>query len=302
MWAAEEIDRLLGAEADVVRARFGIEPDGNAPDDPHGEFAGRNILYTAAAVDDIARARGTSAAALAQSLSHARQRLFEARSERPRPHLDDKILTAWNGLMIAAFARAAPSGARHDAGCRGEPGRGRIVPCAARGARLPSFERACGTSRRGGCSGGTATARRRSTAYAEDYAGLVFGLLELFEADGDAAWLEWALRLQERQDELFWDEAEGGWFGTTGATRRSRCASRRTTTAPSPAASSVAVHNLLRLAHLTGDRAMRLAHRADLHAVCAANRVDGARGSHDAGRAVRLACRHPADRRVRRTS
>ena len=255
VWAAEEIDRLFGAEADVVRARFGIEPDGNAPDDPHGEFAGRNILYTAAAVDDIARARGTSAAALAQSLSHARQRLFEARSERPRPHLDDKILTAWNGLMIAAFARA-----------------GRVVPAmmpdaeasrAAAASYLRSARRAASflRARMWDESQGRLFRRYRDgeaaiEAYAEDYAGLVFGLLDLFEAEGDAAWLEWAVRLQERQDELFWDEAEGGWFGTTGRDPSIALRLKEDYDGAEPSASSVAVHNLLRLAHLTGDRAM----------------------------------------------
>ena len=70
--------------------------------------------------------------------------------------------------------------------------------------------------------------------YAEDYAYLIFGLLELFQADGDPAWLDWATTLQARQDELFWDEQDGGWFSTTG--QRSDaccCVSRRTTTAPS---------------------------------------------------------------------
>jgi len=97
----------------VAKARFGIRPGGNAPHDPQGEFEGKNILYAAASVEDIARAAGQPAESVAAALVRARRRLFEARAGRPRPHLDDKILAAWNGLMIAAFARAARVVAAH---------------------------------------------------------------------------------------------------------------------------------------------------------------------------------------------
>ncbi len=256
VWEAQEIDVLFGAEAGVVRARFGVEAEGNAPNDPHGEFAGKNILYNAAAVDDIARARGTSAEAVAQSLLHARQRLFEARSERPRPHLDDKILTAWNGLMIAAFARAGRvvPAMMPDAG----PGRAAAASYLRSARRAASFLR----ERMWDESQGRLVRRYRDgeaaiEAYAEDYAGLVFGLLDLFEADGDAAWLEWAARLQERQDALFWDEANGGWFGTTGRDPSIALRLKEDYDGAEPSANSVAVHNLLRLGHVTGDPAMR---------------------------------------------
>ena len=66
------------------------------------------------------------------------------------------------------------------------------------------------------CCAAIATATPTIDGYAEDYACLIFGLLELFQADADPAWLEWAITLQRRQDELFWDEADGGWFSTTG--------------------------------------------------------------------------------------
>jgi uncharacterized protein YyaL (SSP411 family) len=81
----------------------------------------------------------------------------------------------------------------------------------------------------------------------------VFGLLELFQADGDPAWLEWARALQQRQDELFWDEVSGGWFGTTGQDASVLLRMKEDYDGAEPAASSIGVLNLMTLAHLTGD-------------------------------------------------
>src|SRR5438876_3318972 len=107
LWRADEIDALAGEEAAIVKLRFGIAPKGNAPIDPQQEFVGKNLLYVARSVDDIAQQTGKSASEIVDALNRTRVRLFQARLERPRPHLDDKVLTAWNGLTIAAFARMA---------------------------------------------------------------------------------------------------------------------------------------------------------------------------------------------------
>jgi hypothetical protein len=92
--------------------------------------------------------------------------------------------------------------------------------------------------------------------YAEDYAYLIFGLLELFQADGEPSWLEWALTLQRRLDALFWDPVEGGWYSTTGKDASVLLRLKEEYDGAEPAASSVAVLNLLMLSHLTGDEAM----------------------------------------------
>jgi uncharacterized protein YyaL (SSP411 family) len=91
-------------------------------------------------------------------------------------------------------------------------------------------------------------------AYAEDYAFLVFGLLELFQADPDAGWLTWAVALQRRQDELFWDEIDGGWFSTTGRDPSVLLRMKEDYDGAEPTASSVSVMNLLVLSHLVDDR------------------------------------------------
>src|SRR5439155_5498182 len=107
LWRAEEVDALVGADSAIVKARFGIEATGNAPADPQQEFVGKNLLYIAQSMEQIARQTGKSPDEIQKALSAARLKMFEARVTRPRPHLDDKVLTAWNGLMIAAFARAS---------------------------------------------------------------------------------------------------------------------------------------------------------------------------------------------------
>jgi uncharacterized protein YyaL (SSP411 family) len=240
VWSADEVDAVLGADAVVVKRRFGVEADGNAPHDPQGEFVGRNILYIAASVDDLARETGQSAPAIVDVLNTSRVKLFERRLARPRPHLDDKILTAWNGLAIAAFARMA-----------------RVTGAAS---FLESARRAAAFVREQlwRADGGTLLRRYRDghadiEGYAEDYAFLIFGLLELFQADGDPVWLEWAMALQRRQDELFWDDRDGGWFNTTGRDASVLLRMKEDYDGAEPMASSVSVLNLLVLSHLVDD-------------------------------------------------
>jgi uncharacterized protein YyaL (SSP411 family) len=248
VWSAAEIDALLGDRADVVRKRFGVEPDGNAPSDPQGEFTGQNIFYTSQSIEDIAARTGKAADDIVAALDEARPILFDARGKRPRPHLDDKVLTSWNGMMIAAFARAART-------LPARPAANEWLTIARQAASFVRAQLWREESR-------TLLRRYRDgdasiEAYAEDYACLVWGLLELFQADGDPAWLEWARALQARQDELFWDEREGGWFSTTGQDPTVLLRLKEDYDGAEPSASSVSVHNLLTLAHLTGDEDAR---------------------------------------------
>ena len=244
LWAADEIDALLGDAAALAKVRFGIEPGGNAPFDPHGEFVGKNLLYLAASVAQLASERGLDVRDAEDRLERARQAMYAARALRPRPLRDDKILTAWNGLMIAAFARG-----------------GRVLRDAA---HLESARRAASFLKATVWEPAGRTLFRRYReghvaieAYAEDYACLVWGLLELFQADGNPEWLEWAIDLQRRQDELFWDDGAGGWFATTGTDPSVLVRMKEDYDGAEPSATSVAVFNLIALAHLTGDAVWR---------------------------------------------
>jgi uncharacterized protein YyaL (SSP411 family) len=239
IWREDEIRDVLGPDADVFIARYGVRPDGNAPFDPQSEFVHKNLLYTAKPVEEIVATTGVSVEDVEAALRRSRDALRARRASRPRPHLDDKVLTAWNGLMIAAFARAArvlDGGARflHDA------------RRAAEFVRAKLWDPANGRLRRRYRKGEAGV-----DAYAEDYAYLIFGLLELFQADGDPQWLEWVQTLQAQQNALFWDPIDGGWFNTTGQDASVLLRLKEDYDGAEPAASSIGVLNLLALAHLS---------------------------------------------------
>jgi uncharacterized protein YyaL (SSP411 family) len=241
LWRADEIDALVGAAAaPVVKLRYGIEPDGNAPHDPQQEFTGKNLLYVAQSIDHISTETGRSVTEIVDVLNATRLMMFQHRLGRPRPHRDDKILTSWNGLMIGAFARMAR--------LRGG------------GEFLAAARKAAGFIREQMWHGGTGVLMRRYRdghaeieGYAEDYAYLVAGLLELFQADPDPVWIEWAIALQRKQDDLFWDAAHGGWFSTTGRDPSVLLRMKEDYDGAEPTASSVSVLNLMTLSHLVTD-------------------------------------------------
>src|SRR4051794_32091463 len=87
IWSDEEVGTLLGADAEIARLRFGIEPSGNAPSDPQGEFTGRNLLYIARPVEDVSATTGRAPADVVAALDRIRETLFAHRQGRPRPHL-----------------------------------------------------------------------------------------------------------------------------------------------------------------------------------------------------------------------
>ena len=249
LWRAEEVDALLGADARIVQLRFGIESDGNAPHDPQQEFTGKNLLYVAKSIDDIATETGSSPDEIAEVLHRSRLKMFKERLGRPRPQRDDKILAAWNGLMIAAFARMA----RALRGL-GADGRHAATPYLNAARRAAGFLR----EQMWNAQSGVLLRRYRDghaeiDGYAEDYAYVIFGLLELFQSDPQPMWLEWAIALQHRQDALFWDESAGGWFSTTGTDASVLLRMKEDYDGAEPTASSVSVLNLLTLSHLVAD-------------------------------------------------
>ena len=243
LWTRDELDEALGPEAELVARRYGVEVAGNAPQDPTGEFTGKNQFYEARTIDDVAREAGATVGDVTATLDRARGLLRERRNTRPHPHLDDKVLAAWNGLMIAAAARAA-----------------RVLPTealqalematrAARCVRESLWDASRGVLRRRYRDG-----RASIDGYLEDYACMVWGLLELFQADGDPFWLGWARELQARQNDLFWDETGGGWFSTTGNDPSVLLRVKDDYDGAEPSGGSVSVLNLLTLVHLETDR------------------------------------------------
>ena len=200
-------------------------------------------------MEDIAALTDLAPAEVIDRLARARIVLYGARLERPRPHLDDKVLAAWNGLMIAAFARAS-----------------RVLRAPAFGLtemadrHLSTAERAAAFLRSALWDAGPQLLKRRYRdgdaavdGYAEDYAAVTFGLLELFQAGGDPQWLEWADELQRRLDARFWDPQSGGWFSTTGADPSVLLRLKEDYDGAEPSAGALASLNLLALTHLVPD-------------------------------------------------
>ncbi len=241
VWEAKQIESVLGPEmAAIFDFHYGVEPDGNVPaqQDFQGEFKRKNILIVRHPLAETAQRFGKSEAEVRTLLASARQKLFSARSRRPRPPLDDKVLTAWNGLMISALARAAE--------VLDEPRYLTAATAAAGFVEAKLYDAKTGRLKRRYRAGEAAI-----EGFLDDYAFFIQGLLDLYEASFDVRWLAWAVRLQELQDQLFWDAKAGGYFSTRGTDPSLLMQTREDYDGAEPSPNSVAAMNLLRLAQMT---------------------------------------------------
>jgi uncharacterized protein YyaL (SSP411 family) len=241
VWTAEELRAALGADATWVGAHFGVEENGNVPTglDPQGELRGKNILVQKRALEESAREAGLSLEQASVRLQTALERLCSIRLHRPHPHLDDKILAANNGLMISALARS------HQVLERGGLD-GTVYLVAAR--RTAEFLQAeLYDASRGELFRSWRGPRHAAAGFAEDYAYLIQGLIDLYEASFELRWLEWAVRLQEGMDARFADAERGGYFNTAADAPHIVLRLKEDYDGAEPAASSVAATNLLRL-------------------------------------------------------
>jgi uncharacterized protein YyaL (SSP411 family) len=243
IWSLEEIQALLGQPAaDWFCHRYGVREGSNVASDPHGEFTGKNILYQAHTVEETARHFGQPSGEVRTALDGAGALLMAARAQRARPPRDDKILTAWNGLMISAFAKggAVLDGAHNAA---------RYAEAARRAAEFVighMYDAPSGTLLRRYCAGEAAI-----PGFLDDYALFVQGLLDLYESQFDRRHLELAVRLTEKQRELFEDSGAGAFFSTAADDHRLVLRVKDDYDGAEPAGNSVAVMNLLRLARMT---------------------------------------------------
>jgi uncharacterized protein len=231
VWRKSEIEGLLGRDSEAFCERFGVRPEGNVEVDPQGEFTGRNILFQAGQSDG-------------GELESARARLLLARSKRPRPHLDNKILTSWNALFISALSKG--SRVLDDA---------RYLDAARRAVEflLANMYRAEGAQLlRRFCEGDAAIG-----AFLDDYAFLAQALLDLFEATSEARYLEIARNLAREGFARFEDREEGGFFSTEQNAPDLLLRIKDDYDGAEPSGNSVATDVLLRLAHLTGDETLR---------------------------------------------
>jgi uncharacterized protein YyaL (SSP411 family) len=241
LWSADEIHETLGDEelAAMFSFTYGVRTEGNALHDPHGEFTGKNILMQQASIEETAEKFGKNAEEIKVALDDARTRLYTARSRRPRPYLDDKMLTAWNGLMISALSKGYQ--VLHDEAC---------LAAAMKAADFileKLFDRAKGLLLRRYRDGNAAIAGK-----AEDYAFFVQALIDLYEASFETNYLQTALELAELQNTLFYDNELGGYFSTAFDDHTVPLRLKEEYDGAEPSANSVTALNLLRLAEMIG--------------------------------------------------
>jgi uncharacterized protein len=246
VWSKKELDAALGSSAEIFNFHYGVQPDGNVPPaaDPHAEFTGKNILTERQTVAETTKHFKKEEAEVRELLAKSRAALLEIRAKRPRPHLDDKIITAWNGLMISAYARGAQ--------VLDDPGYLEAAARAAMFARTQLYDPSRQVLVRNYREG-----RSEVEGFADDYAFVIQGLLDLYEASFDISWLQFAIALQETQDRLFLDEERSGYFSGTGKDASILLRTKEDNDSAEPAASSVAALNLLRLAQFRDGKRWR---------------------------------------------
>jgi uncharacterized protein YyaL (SSP411 family) len=204
VWRKPEIEEALEPRvAAMFCYRYGVEHGGNVEEDPHGEFRGSNILYQAHTIEETAAQAGATAEEVRTELQRASAKLLEIRARRPRPLRDDKVLAAWNGLMISAFAKGAQilNDARYAQAAR---------------AAVDFLRRHLWDGRRQILQRRHRGGESAIDGFLDDYAFCGLALLDLYEVTFEARDFEWAVHLAERAIELFADTENGGFFSTAG--------------------------------------------------------------------------------------
>ena len=231
VWTPDETGAILGeADAQIFNFYYGVSQDGN--------FEGKSILNVRFTTEAAAKAFNKTAQEIDEILERSRNKLFEEREKRAKPYRDEKILTAWNGLMLAAFAEASAVFGDHS-----------YLEIAKRNAEFLikdlEFEgRLLRTWKDG---------RAKLDGYIEDYANLADGLLELFQSGGGIDNLTEARRLVDTMIEKFWDKENGGFYFTSHDHESLIVRNKDFTDNATPSGNSAAADVLLRLSMMTGD-------------------------------------------------
>jgi uncharacterized protein len=229
-WTPDELDEALDEEdAAIAKRWFNVEPAGN--------FEGRTVLAIPRTAADVADRLGISEAALMESLARIRQRLLEAREQREHPGRDEKVITAWNGLMLRAFADGSRILDRDDFRAVAVRNADFVLEHLQREGRLLRSWKD-GDARIGG--------------FLEDYAFFIDGLLALYRATFDARWLDEAMRLAQQMVAEFADPDGVGFFDTNASHETPVARPRDLHDGATPSGNSVAAEVLLRLGAMTG--------------------------------------------------
>jgi len=244
VWERSEIDALLGDDAAMFAFHYDVQPNGNVNprQDIHGELQNKNVLRVVHTLEETAREFGIpSTEQVADILERCKEELAKFRAEhRPPPHLDDKIVTCWNGLMVSACAKASHSIGHESSLAMAE----KTVRFVRDKMYLPQ-------------EGVLIRSYREEPSdvqgFVDDYAFFIQGLLDMYTATFDESYLEWAVELQSTQDRLFWDSQDGGYFNVASDDHQALLRLKEEHDGAEPSPNSVAVANLVRLHYLLGN-------------------------------------------------
>ncbi|KAL7638246.1 UNVERIFIED_CONTAM: hypothetical protein RMT77_010810 [Armadillidium vulgare] len=253
VWTYQEICNLLSAPVaedsdiklfQIFSFHYSVAPSGNLDpyQDPHDELKNQNVLIVHGSISETASEFEISEEECKKYLERCREILYEARQERPRPHLDDKMLTAWNGMMLSASARAAA--VLNDAS---------YLERALKNAEFLKkylYQDSCLLRAAYKGEDDQISLGPQIKGFSDDYAWVIRGLIHLYNATLDDQWLRWAEELQDKQNELFWDSEGGGYYMAQKEDESILLRLKDDHDGAEPSVNSVSAGNLIRLSRL----------------------------------------------------
>ncbi|CAG0905768.1 unnamed protein product, partial [Cyprideis torosa] len=252
-WTYDEIKRHLGKETledgtaldEVFAYHYDVKKSGNVDPqkDPHDELKHQNVLIIRGSLEQTAAKFGLSDDTVREGLKKGLDILYRVRQQRPRPHLDDKMVTSWNGLMISAFARAAQVLERSQEVYE------KAAVRAAMFVKEHLYSELDNTLLRSGYRDGERVVHvgHPVPGFLDDYAFLIQGLLDVYELTFDSSWLAWAEKLQDKQNELFWDGERCCFYETSDHDASILLRIADAQDGAEPSGNSMSVRSLLRL-------------------------------------------------------
>ncbi|WP_445475580.1 thioredoxin domain-containing protein [Methanococcoides methylutens] len=241
LWDIDEVREIIPAQdSEIFVEYFNMEKNGNFLDESTRRVNGKNILHIKAGLEEIALKHNLKVEEVEISIKKSRQKLFEVRERRVHPSKDDKILTDWNGLMIASLAIAS---------------RALEEEIYANLAKICADYILTSTYMKTGrlshiCNSGTETS---SLAFLEDHSFLIWGLIELYETTFETSYLNTALKLNEYLLDNYWDNENGGFYQTSSDSENLLFRKKEVYDGAIPSGNSVAFSNLIRLGRMTGN-------------------------------------------------
>jgi len=265
VWKKDEIIFHLGREdAEMISSIFNIKEEGNFFEEASGEKTSENIFYLEKPLSEFAEDLSIPLSSLEKKIKDLLNKLFEIRKQRVHPLKDDKILTDWNGLMIAALAKAA-----------------RVFDCerySNAAQKAANFITSYMTADDGKLLHRFREKEASQSAFLDDYAFFIWGLIELYETTFNVHFLDNAIQFNEIMLEHFWDEKNGGFFFTPDFGEKLIFRDKETYDGAIPSGNSVALLNLLKLAKITGKT--ELEEKAELLSIAFAENVKKAETAH----------------------